>query len=777
MRRRRRPVAADPMRGLEQLLAELERSPGYESQLVHLSRQPSRRAGYGALPRELAPEAEALLERQGLKRLYRHQRQALEAVFSGQNVALAAGTAAGKTLAYLLPIVQALAADKSSRTLLLYPTKALAQDQLRKLQDFGAGKTFLADTYDGDTPPRRRRQVRRLTQVVLSNPDMLHLALLPHHASWAEFFRHLKYVVLDEVHVYRGVFGSHVANVLRRLRRICAYHGSAPQFICTSATIGNPGELCELLTGLPFTVVDQDTAPQGPRLYGFWNPPLSDQEKGRRQSTNWEAARLVAHLVRRGVRTLAFAQSRTQTELILRYAQELLKGDQHLAERVAPYRGGYLPEQRREIERRLFAGELLGVVATSALELGVDIGGLDAVVMAGYPGDTAAYRQQAGRAGRAQQESLAMLVAGPGGIDQYLMEHPEFLLEATHDRALCRPDNRFILGAHLLCAAFELPLEESDAHYFGAEMKPVLGVLTESGLLDRRRRWYWREAGRYPAGEVSLRSGSGRAYEIYLQQGEELLGTVDEASVFWLAHPGAVYLHGGESYVVQELDLERRRVTVRREEVNYYTRALSSSEMRVSEEFGSTPLVPEATAHLGELVVHAQTLGYKRIQLGTDKELDVQPLDLPATDFETVGVWVTLEDEGQALQELGHDLMGSLHALEHAMIGLLPLFAMCDVHDLGGVSYLTHPDTGKPTLCLYDGYPGGVGLCEQAYEGLKEILQATAERIENCPCQSGCPACVQSPSCGDNNEPLDKAGAGALARLWQGNTRESTETG
>jgi DEAD/DEAH box helicase domain-containing protein len=764
----------NPPSAIEDFLEDLQSARGYEGQLAHLRRLPGRKAVYGELPAGLAPAAVEMLASQGLRRLYRHQTEALEAVFAGQNLALAAGTAAGKTLGYLLPIVQGLATDRGERSLLLYPTKALAQDQLRKLHDFGAGETFLADTYDGDTPPSLRRQIRRQTQVILSNPDMLHVGLLPHHPAWAEFFRRLRYVVLDEVHVYRGVFGSHVANTLRRLRRVCDYYGSRPQFICASATIGNPGELCELLTGLPFTVVDRDTAPQGPRLVGFWNPALTKQSSGKRESTNWEAARLLAGLMRRGVRTIAFTQSRMQAELILRYAQDLLKSERALQERLAPYRGGYLPEERREIERRLFSGELLAVVATSALELGVDIGGLDAVIMAGYPGDTAAFRQQAGRAGRAHQESLALLVAAAGGIDQYLMENPDFLMTAAHDRALCRPDNRFILGAHLLCAAYELPLQESDTRYFGPEMEAILGVLTEHGLLDKRRRWYWADPERYPPGEVSLRSGSGQAYEIHLADGRgarttgTLLGTVDDASVFWLAHPGAVYLHAGESYVVQDLDLPRRRITVQRRNVDYYTRAMNSSEMRVAQEYAHAPLPAEALAHLGELVVHSQTLGYRRLQISTDKELEMCPLDLPATDFETVGLWVTLEDDGEALVARGHDLMGSLHALEHAMIGLLPLFAMCDPHDLGGVSYSTHPDTGRPTLCVYDGYPGGVGLCEQAYDGLAALLQATAERIEKCPCADGCPACVQSPSCGNNNEPLDKAGAAVLARMWLG---------
>ncbi len=748
-------------------LEQLQRDSRYAGRLVHLRRLPGRRAVYAELDRPLAPAVAQILASQGLERLYRHQVEALQAVLAGHNVVVAAGTAAGKTLCYLLPIAQALQEDRQARALLLYPTKALAQDQLHKLGKFGAGEVFLADAYDGDTPASRRREIRRQVQVVLTNPDMLHLGLLPHHPYWADFLRHLRYVVVDEVHVYRGVFGSHVANVLRRLRRICDYYGSRPQFICSSATIGNPGELCETLTGLPFHVIDQDAAPRGPRFWAFWNPPLAKAGLGRR-SANQEAAFLLSRLVRRGIRTLAFTLSRMQAELVLRYTRERLKDCPDLQAKVAPYRGGYLPEERREIERRLFSGELLAVVSTSALELGVDIGGLDAVLMIGFPGDLASLQQQAGRCGRAHQESLAVLVAGPGGIDQYLMEHPEFILEAEHDRALCRPENRFILGAHLLCAAYELPLEPADTVYFGPEMEALADLLAEHDLLDKRRRWYWAQPERYPAAEVGLRSGSGRGYEIVLESPYRLLGTVDETSALWLVHPGAVYLHQGETYVVQRLDLERRLAVVQQKRVNYYTRPVSLSEVHICEQFQERPLPGNALAHLGEIVVESQIVGYRRLEQRREREREILPLQLPTRTFETVGLWLTAGGELHTLAAEGYHVLGALHALEHALIGLLPLFAMCDPHDVGGVSSAHHPDTGAATICLYDGYPGGVGLSEDAYENVESLLEATAERIEKCPCTAGCPACVQSPSCGDNNRPLDKTGAARLARLWLG---------
>jgi len=710
-----------------------------------------------------------ILARLGLEQLYAHQVEAIEAIIEGKNVVIAAGTASGKTLCYVIPLAEQIYAEPQTRALLIYPTKALAQDQLRKLAEFGAGSAFSADTYDGDTPQAQRRRIKRQAQVVLTNPDMLHVGILPYHGTWADFFRNLKYVVLDEVHVYRGVFGSHTANVMRRLRRVAAHYGASPQFICSSATIGNPEQIGEKLVGLEFEVIADDASPHGRRFFAFWNPPLIDKDLGQRRSGNMEAAEVTAKLVERGIRTLTFTLARRQAELILQYMRERLS-DKELANRLMAYRGGYLPAERREIEGKLFAGELLAVVATTALELGVDIGGLDAVIMTGYPGSISSTWQQSGRAGRGQQDCLAVLIALSGGIHQYIMEHPDYLLQARRERVLVNPQNRFILGGHLLCAAYELPLVEEDAELFGPQMEQILKVLAEYGYVTKRQKWYWMgPADAYPAAEVSIRSSSGVGYDIIEAGKERLVGTIDDSSVFWMTHPGAIYLHGGESYLVKELDIEDRKVYVKPTKANYYTQAVTVSEVEVAATQDSRRLAGSGQVLLGELNVKSQVVGYRQRRRLTEKELGTFDLDLPAQNFETVGIWFPLsQPETEELIAADHHIMGSLHALEHAIIGLLPLFALCDPHDIGGVSHSHHADIGGGGIFVYDGYPGGVGICEEAYYRAEKLLAAVAEQIENCPCEAGCPACVQSPSCGDNNQPLDKMGAAALARLWAG---------
>ncbi len=758
-----------PESAVQTFLEQLTRGEAYEGQIEHVAVLPARPARYGDPQMSLRPEVESILKTLGIERLYAHQTQAIEAINQGTNVVIAAGTAGGKTLCYMLPLTEQIYADPQTRALLIYPTKALAQDQLSKLQELGAGTVFSADTYDGDTPRSKRRRIKREAQVVLTNPDMLHVGVLPYHGTWADFFRHLKYVVLDEAHVYRGVFGSHTANVMRRLRRIAAHYGSQPQFVCSSATIGNPQQLAERLVGLDFKVVDEDGSPEGRRFFVLWNPPLIDKDLGQRRSGNMEAANLTRKLVERDIRTLTFTLARRQAELILQYIREQVD-DKNMADRLMAYRGGYLPTERREIERRLFSGELLAVVATSALELGVDIGALDAVIMTGYPGSISSTWQQAGRAGRAQQDSLAVLIALSGGIHQYIMQHPEYLLETTRERALVNPHNRFILGSHLLCAAYELPLVDEDAELFGAEMTDILKILAEYGYVTKRQKWYWTGPDdTYPAGEISIRSSSGTGYEIVEAADERLIGTIDDNSAFWMTHPGAIYLHGGENYLVTDLDIQAKKVSVEPAEVDYYTQAVTLSKVEVVAIRDSRVMAGEGQLFLGELNVKSQVAGYRKRRRLTEQELGTVDLDLPAQNFETVGIWFPLShQQAQTLTTTDHHILGSLHALEHALIGLLPLFALCDPHDIGGVSESYHPDVGAGGIFVYDGYPGGVGICEEAYYRAEELLAAVADRIENCPCEVGCPACVQSPSCGDNNQPLDKMGAALLARLWSG---------
>jgi len=764
---------------LGRFIEQIRQDPDYRGQIAWLREIPGREARHADLSVELHETVREILDGLGIERLYVHQARAVEAALRGEHVVTVTGTASGKTLTYVIPLAQRLYERPARRALLMYPTKALAQDQLRKLADFGAGTAFHAATYDGDTPARDRRRIKREAQVVLTNPDMLHIGILPYHHTWGDFFRNLEFVVLDEVHTYRGVFGSHTSNVLRRLRRVCANYGSDPQFIACSATIGNPGELFEKLTGLQATIVDDDGAPQGRRFLVLWQPPALEGQALRRRSANLEAAELMRELVKAHVRTIVFVLARSVAELILRYAREGLAEFEDLAERVMSYRGGYLPEERREIERRLFEGELLGVVSTTALEVGVDIGGLDAAILTGYPGTISSTWQQIGRSGRGRQDSLAALVTLPGGVHRYLLDHPEYLLEAESERALIDPRNRYILAGHLLCAAYERPIEDADRELFGDEMEAILEILADPGnredsdlpYIAKRTRWYWVDPDLYPAAEISLRSAGGAPWSIRLAgRGKgELIGTVDAASAFRIVHPGAIYLHASEGYLVEELDLDDQTAWVKPAKVDYYTQPMTASQMRVHEWRTERELDCGARALLGELEITSAVIAYRKVRQVTEQELGTEDLELPAGTIETVGLAIAPgEADVKALLEAGRDLMGSLHALEHAMIALLPIFAFCDARDVGGVSESAHDDLQGPVVSVYDAYNGGVGISEVAYDRLDDLLAAVAEQIANCPCEDGCPACVQAPNCGDLNQPLDKAGALLLARRLVG---------
>ncbi len=758
---------------LKRFIEELRADDDYRGQIRWVREIPAREARYADLDAELHRMVIEILEDLGIERFYEHQARAIEATLRGDHAVTVTGTASGKTLTYVVPLAQRLYERPARRALLMYPTKALAQDQLRKLADFGAGSAFHAATYDGDTPKRDRRRIKRDAQVVLTNPDMLHIGILPYHHTWADFFRNLEFVVLDEVHSYRGVFGSHTANVIRRLRRICATYGSDPQFIACSATIGNPGELFRDLTGLDPTVIDDDTAPRGRRFLMLWQPPEIEGQPLRRRSANLEAADLMVELVKAHVRTIVFVLARRVAELVLRYAREGLAEYEDLAERVMSYRGGYLPEERREIERRLFEGELLGVISTTALEVGIDIGGLDSAVLTGYPGTISSTWQQIGRSGRGVRDSLAALVTLPGGVHRYLAQHPEYLMKADSERALINPHNRYILAGHLLCAAYEQPIDDVDAELFGDEMEHILEILADPEYREdsdlpfvaKRTRWYWVDPDLYPAAEVSLRSSGGPPWQIRELEEESLLGTVDAASVFRVVHPGAIYLHLGESYLVEELDLENRTARVARADVDYYTRAMSALQMSVIGWETEREMGSGARALLGEISITSRVIGFRKIRQVTEQQLGSEELDLPASTIETVGLAIAPgEEDVCALAEANADLMGALHALEHAIIALLPIFAFCDTRDVGGVSEAEHADLEGPVVSIYDAHNGGVGIVEAAYERLDDLLAAVVEQIECCPCEDGCPECVQAPNCGNANQPLDKKGALFLAR-------------
>lgn len=760
---------------LAALIDEIRAEPDYAGQILHLRDAPPRTATYAEFPPGLNAEVVAVLQRLGIAQFYSHQAAAVEAALRGEHVTVVSGTASGKTLTYLVPIAHALAASGTSRALLIYPTKALAQDQLRKLKDFGAGELFTAATYDGDTPQSQRRAIKKQAHVVLSNPDMLHIGMLPYHHTWSDFFANLKYVVLDEVHTYRGVFGSHTANVLRRLRRVAAHYGAQPQFLCCSATIGNPRELTEQLTGQAMTLIDQDGSPQGRRTFVFWNPPVIEKVTGRRRSGNLEAAELMARLVRHEVRHITFTLARSQAELILRYVRDLLS-EAGLQDKVMAYRGGYLPKERRATEKQLFSGELLGVTATTALELGVDIGGLDAVIMTGYPGTIASTWQQAGRAGRGRQDALAVLIGLSGAVHQYVVHNPEYLLAGRSERAVVDPNNTFIRASHLLCAAYELPVDDADRRYFGEDMEALLEILGAAGYLAHRRRWYWVDPDGYPAADVSIRSASGAAFNILEAGPERLLGTIDAASAQRLAHPGAVYLHTGQTYLVEDLDLEHRVARVAAADVDYYTRPMVMSDVRRQEVLETRAASPRLGLDLTGLEVRGQVTGYRKVRQVTEQELETVDLDLPVDTYETTGVWLLPRGDGLTPDEEPLDPAGALHALEHVLIGLLPLFVSCEPQDVGGVSSPLHPDVSSPAICLYDGFPGGVGLAQAILEAIPELLGGAAQRIADCPCADGCPGCVQQPACGSMNRPLSKSGALRLARHWLAGLTENRGT-
>jgi DEAD/DEAH box helicase domain-containing protein len=736
--------------------------PDYRQQIAHIQRIPSSDATFGELDEPLHPVLQSRLEFSGILSLYTHQARAVNAARRGNNVMVATASASGKTMCYNLAVLEAILKNPSSRALYLFPTKALAQDQLRGLNEMACPEIISfggCATFDGDTPPSERAEIKRKAKVVLTNPDMLHVGILPNHKSWSRLFRSLKYVVIDEAHVYRGVFGSHVANVLRRLHRLCVSYGSSPQFICCSATIANPKEHAERLVGLPFEVVSDDGSPHGGKSFVFWNPPLIDETGTGRQSSNSEGTFLFTELIRKSIRSLVFTRTRKLTELIYIYTREKLGPS--LGRLIKPYRAGYLPEDRRQIERELFDGHLLGVVATTALELGIDIGDLEATVLVGYPGSIASTWQQAGRSGRGVGESLSFLIAQDNPLDQYFMHHPDYFFGKNFENALTNSENLNILKPHLLCAAWEQPLTGGDGAFFGAAFDRAISELEGEGKLRKSgERWYLSPKIAHPAQEINIRSTSGKNYAIFdASRGYELMETVESSVAFFQIHPGAVYLHQGESYLVQKLDIENRVAIVVPTDVNYYTQTKELIDIRILKTAREKTCLG-TKVYLGEVDVTNTVVGFKKKMQFTEEVVGEEPLDLPPLRFLTQALWFDLPDMAvERVAEDGLDFAGGLHAVEHAAIAMLPLFALCDRNDIGGVSTPIHADTGKAQIFIYDAYPGGVGIAEKGFEMVEKLWSATLEAIKECPCQEGCPSCIQSPKCGNNNEPLDKKAA------------------
>jgi DEAD/DEAH box helicase domain-containing protein len=716
-------------------------------EIAHVSTEPPRGPRLVPVPETLDARVRARLPHDAL---FSHQAEAWEATQRGEHVIVTTGTASGKTLAFNLPVLDALAREPKNRALYLYPTKALAQDQLRSLQALKVPGVRAA-IYDGDTEGDRRWQIRRWANLILTNPDMLHIGVLPHHDRWGDVLQNLRYVVVDEAHVYRGVFGSHVANVLRRLRRAAAMYGAEPQFLLASATIANPAELADRLLGVDTTVVEGDGAPRAERTVLLWNPELLDEELGLRASALGDASRLLADLASRGLRTICFAKSRKAAELIHRFAADRVP---ELRDRLAPYRAGYTPQQRREIERRLVEGDLLGVSATDALELGIDIGLLDCAISVGFPGTMASLRQQWGRAGR-RGHGLAVLVASEDALDQYFMREPETLLNRRVEAAILDHANPRVLDGHVRAAAFEAPIDDADRETLGDAALERAPELPE--LQHTRRGWVW--AGKdYPAARIPLRSTSPDSFSIVDVDTGSLLGLVERERAYSTVHDGAVYLHLGEPYLVQKLDLDARHALVQPFSGDWYTQAKKETMTEIAE-----PLRVEQRMGMevtfGRVVVTEQVVGYQRKSIRDQSTLDLVHLDMPMTEFETEAVWYLPEDAHLEGLESLSALLGTLHAAEHAMIAILPLWAMCDRWDIGGLSTNVHPQTGRPTVFVYDGHSGGVGINERGFEVFEGWVEDTARMLAGCPCEHGCPSCVQSPKCGNLNEPLDKHGA------------------
>jgi DEAD/DEAH box helicase domain-containing protein len=706
------------------------------------------------LPDGLDPLLVSALVSRGIGSVWRHQAQVWEAAARGENVVVTTGTASGKSLAFNLPVLSAIAAEPKTRVLYLYPTKALAQDQARALTELRL-KGLRPGIYDGDTEPERRWQLRRWANAILTNPDMLHVGVLPHHDRWGDVLHNLRFVVVDEAHVYRGVFGSHVANVLRRLRRLARAYGAEPQFLFASATIANAGELSEMLTGAAATVVDLDAAPRAEREVVLWNPPLVDADLGQRASALGEASRLLAGLADRGFRTICFAKSRKAAELIHRFATARL--DAATAKRLAPYRAGYTPQQRREIERRLVEGDLLGVSATDALELGIDIGLLDCAICVGFPGTVASLRQRWGRAGR-RGRGLAVLVAGEDALDQFFMREPEALLSRTVEAVRLDHANPRILDPHVLAAAFEGPIDEADADILGHEALARAEALPE--LEGTPAGWVWK--GRdYPAGRIALRSGDPESYTVVDETTGSLLGLVERERAYSTVHDGAVYLHLGEQYLVRLLDHETRTALVQPATVDWYTQVKKETQTAIEQELRREHRLG-VELHFGCVSVMEQVVAYARKAVADGSTIDVVPLDLPETTFETEAVWFSPGPQLLAGLDEMPKLLGTLHAAEHSLIALLPLWAMCDRWDIGGLSTNVHFQTGAPTIFVYDGHAGGVGITERGFDRFGGWVADTARLLGGCPCSEGCPSCVQSPKCGNLNEFLDKAGARTL---------------
>lgn len=726
---------------MEEVLTYIKETPEIAKNITHWQTIPAREAEYAEFPAAMHEHLKEALRSRGIERLYVHQALTFEAALRGDHTVTVTPTASGKTLCYNLPVLQSILEDTSSRALYMFPTKALSQDQVMELQEMidCMEADIKTHTYDGDTPPTVRQVIRNAGHIVVTNPDMLHAAILPHHTKWVKLFENLKYVVIDEVHSYRGVFGSHVANVIRRLKRICKFYGSKPQFLLASATIANPKEHADRLIGEETTLIDRNGAPAGEKHFIFYNPPVVNKQLGIRRSSVLESQKLASLLLNQGIQTIVFARSRARVEILLTYIREAVK--KRLGEdAVRGYRGGYLPKQRREIERGLREGRIRGVVSTNALELGIDIGQLQACVINGYPGTIASTWQQSGRAGRRQDVAVTVLVASSNPLDQYIVQHPEFFFNRSPEQARIHPDNLIILLDHVKCAAYELPFERGEK--FGEErLEDLLEFLVEERVLhESGSRWYWM-AQSFPANNISLRSAAQENFVIIdTTAGHRVIGEVDRFSAPTLIHEEAIYIHEGTQYQVEKLDYEEKKAYVREVSVDYYTDANLAVELKVLHE-DRVQQSEAVSKHYGEVTVNARPTIFKKIKLRTHENIGSGPIHLPEEELHTSSYWISFGEQVTA-KFTNQDMQFALLGLSNVLVHLAPLYLMCDPLDIRVVPQVKSVHTKQPTIYLYDRYPGGIGLSERLYELHNELLREAEALIAGCGCLSGCPACV-----------------------------------
>jgi DEAD/DEAH box helicase domain-containing protein len=742
----------------EEFIKSIKTMGSYKKQIAHLEVIPSQKASFGELEKPLPENIQNCILNRKI-RLYSHQAEAINKVRQGKNIVIVTPTASGKTLAFNIPVLETIDRDSKATALYLYPTKALTNDQLKVLREMEkeTGVEVYPNVYDGDTPSHQRSNIRENSKIILTNPYGLH-QYLPWHFKWRTFFQNLKFVIIDEAHVYRGVFGSNVAMLLRRLFRICNHYGSDPKIILSSATIANPEEHAKKLTGKDFEVIATDGAPRGKKTFMFWNPPFIDETNTARRSTHQETKDLLTLNILNNLQTLCFTTSRQMAELITRWTkEEFYKKSPKLADAVTAYRAGYLPQERREIENRLKNKNLIGVVSTNALELGIDIGSLDSVIISGYPGTVISTWQQAGRAGRSNTDSLVTLVAFQNPLDQYFMKHPKDFFGRPHEQAIIDLQNRYISLGHIMCAACELPITESDRKYFPELFIDSLKALEQQNLIRKTPRgWVYSGTAR-PVEIVNLDSISDKTVTVVCDG--NVLETLALTKAYEEVHEGAVLLHQGETYISEELDLKSLTARVRKEDVNYHTEAKKTVDVAVKKVLEEKQ--NGIRVGIGELGI---TEIYHEFLVKTyDEVIGRQPLDLPPLTFDTVGMWFTVPDEiRDEIESKGLDFEGGLHAVEHAMIAMSPIYAMCDRWDIGGLSTSMHPDTGTPTIFIYDGFEGGIGISETLYATVGELWDKTLQLISNCECKDGCPSCIYSPKCGNENEPLDKKAASVI---------------